>query len=96
MQDEEGLDVIQVEGFNLSGLPGDPWLPRKVYNVAVPPQAALDSLRLEVVDARVEKLPGAYHVKPAPPILTSEGIEVDVDAYPSSNVPRQIPLPPIS
>ena len=87
VQDEEGLDVIQVEGFNLSGLPGDPWLPRKVYNVAVPPQAALDSLSLEVVDAQVVKLPGTYHLKLATPDLTSEGIGEDVGAYQSSYAP---------
>ena len=86
-QDDEGLDIIQVEGFNLSGPPGTPLLPRKVYNVAVPPEAALDSLSLKVVDAQVVKLPGVYYLKLATPDLTSEGIKGDVGAYQSSYAP---------
>ena len=74
VQDEEGRHIIQVEGFSPSGLPGDPLLPRKVYNVAVPPGALFDSLSLEVVDVQVEKLPGPYHPKLASPDLTCDNI----------------------
>jgi hypothetical protein len=82
VRDEEGFDVIRAEGFGLSGLPGDPGLPRKVYNVAVPPDAVLDSLSLEVVDAQVVKLPGAYHLRLATPDLPA--IEGDTAGYHSS------------
>ena len=91
VRDEEGFDVIRAEGFSLSGMPGDPWLPRKVYNVAVPPDAALGSLSLEVVDAQVVKLPGAYQLRLATPDLPA--IEGDTAGYHSGYTPASDATP---
>jgi hypothetical protein len=93
MQDEEGFHVIQVEGFSPFGLPGDPWLPRKVYNVAVPPDAALGSLTLEVVDVQVVRLPGPYRLKPASPDIISEDSEGDAGVHQSSDAPASDTVP---
>ena len=76
-QDEVGLDVIQVEGFSLSGQPGAALLPRRVYNVALPPDAAFDSLSVQVTSGDVAKLPGTYNLKPAVPDVISTGFVDD-------------------
>ncbi|MBN1888318.1 MAG: DUF11 domain-containing protein [Thermoflexales bacterium] len=79
VRDEAGLDVLQVEGFELVGQAGQPWLPHKVYNVAVPPEAELASLRLEVLETDLTQLPGTYRVKPASPDLTGTGLVASSD-----------------
>jgi len=66
-QDEEGLDVIQMEGFSSIILPGDPMLPHKVYNIAVSPDIVWSSLTLNIVSAETSLLDGIYDVKPAGP-----------------------------
>ena len=68
-QDKEGLDVVQMEGFSSTTSPGDPMLPHKVYNIAVPPDIVWSSLKLNVVSAETRILEGSYDIKPAPPIL---------------------------
>ena len=87
VKSNDGFDLVQIEGFDLSRVPGAPALPRKVYNVAVPPDTALDSLRLKVVDAQVIKLPGTYQIKLPPPDRTATGLEDDLTAYQSSCLP---------
>ena len=68
-QDKEGLDVIQMEGFSSTTSPGDPMLPHKVYNIAVPPDIVWSSLKLNIVSAGTSVLEGTYDIRPAPPIL---------------------------
>jgi hypothetical protein len=74
---QQGLDTIQVgagqpgDGYSLAGSPGEALLPRRVYNVAVPPNADLGSLRIEVVEAQVIDLPGVYRLATAVPDMTS-------------------------
>ena len=80
----EGHDAIQVEGFSSYGLPDSPLLPVKVYNVAIPPEAELGGLSLEVVDARVVTLPGTYDFELSTPDITS-GLAED-DWGPSSEL----------
>ena len=77
LADGDGFDIIQIEGFNLTGTPGAPALPRKVYQVAVPPTAAADSVTLEILDTQIAQLPGTYHLKPATPDLASCGTTDD-------------------
>lgn len=69
-QDEEGFDVVQVEGFALVGAPGDPQLPDKIYNVALPPDVAWESLTLEVVVLESTEPEGTFQIAPAPPPTT--------------------------
>ena len=77
LEDGDGFDIVQIEGFNLTGTPGAPALPRKVYQVAVPPTTAADSATLEILDTQIAQLPGAYHLKPATPDLASCGATDD-------------------
>jgi parallel beta-helix repeat protein len=69
-KDQEGLDRIKMEGFGHYRSPGNPMLPRKVYNIAVPPNVIWSSLELKVVSATTHILDGAYDLKPAGPMVT--------------------------
>jgi len=66
-QDEKGFDVIRVEDFAFLGAPGDPLLPHGIYNVALPPDIAWESLTLEAVVLKSTDLEGTFHIAPAPP-----------------------------
>jgi len=77
-RDKEGFDTLWLEGFNLSGLPGTPLLPRKVYHVALPPQASLSNLSLQVVEAQVAfpgDEPGTLPSSHAPPALETSSTD---------------------
>lgn len=67
---EDGFTQVQIEGFDLSGLPGDPALPGKMYNVALPPNVNWDSLAVEPVVTTTVELSGTYEVAPATPAVT--------------------------
>ena len=69
IQDEDGLDIIQMEGFYSSTSYGDPILPYKVLDILLPPDVVWPSVRYQVVDMQTEILQGTYNIKPAPPIL---------------------------
>ena len=61
----DGYDRIDIESFSSSGIPGEPSLPRNVYNFALPPDVKISSLSMEVLDLQTEKLSGTYNIKPA-------------------------------
>jgi len=87
LEDGDGFDIIQVEGFQLTGAPGAPALPRKVYQVAVPPTTASGSVRLEILDTQITQLSGTYRLKPATPDLASWDTADDRGAYLSTDLP---------
>jgi hypothetical protein len=66
----DGFDLVQIEGFDRFGTPGDPALPGKVYNVAVPPDVVWESVTVEVLRAETVELSGTYEIAPAPPPVT--------------------------
>jgi len=68
-QDKESLDVVQMEGFSATTSPGNPMLPHKVYNIAVPPDIIWSSLKLNIVSAETSVLEGTYDIKPAGPAI---------------------------
>jgi hypothetical protein len=70
IEDGEGFDRPQLEGFYPSGSPGDPALPSKIYNVALPPDVTWSSVKMEVIGAETVEWPGTYEVAPAPPATT--------------------------
>ncbi|MGB2956320.1 MAG: hypothetical protein WBB64_10185, partial [Anaerolineales bacterium] len=43
-QDPEGYDLIKLAGYNNFGLPGEPFLPYKVFNYALPPEFSFSGL----------------------------------------------------
>jgi hypothetical protein len=67
---DDGFDLVQIEGFDPLGAPGDPALPGRVYNIAVPPDVDWDSLTVEVLGVETSVLPGSYEIAPAPPFAT--------------------------
>ena len=79
-RDDEGYDAIQVPDFLLGNEPGRPELPYRVYNVAVPPQADLESLQVEILGGSVAKLPGTYNLRTVASDVPSEATSADVYA----------------
>jgi len=58
---------IDIKEFTPATSPGDPILPFRIYDVAVPPNIDWDSLKLEFETETVE-LPGTHNIPPAPPM----------------------------
>lgn len=63
----DGYQRIEMEGFGHISSPGNPELPSKVYNIALPPLTDFKNLDLIIENAEIEELPGTYNIKPAPP-----------------------------
>jgi len=93
VQDAEGFDRITAEGFTLTGVPGAPLLPRKVINAGLPPNTALDSIRLEIINVQTEVLPGTYRLRTAVPDQTSTGMVANSQVATGAN-PTVSLLPP--
>jgi hypothetical protein len=73
----DGFDLVQIEGFDRFGSPGDPALPGKIYNIAVPPDVVWESVQVEILRAESVELPGPYEIAPAlPPVTWVEGREI--------------------
>ncbi|KAF5432881.1 Peptidase family C25 protein, partial [Candidatus Methanophagaceae archaeon] len=76
-KDAAGFEVIQMDGFSLGFLPGDPMLPHRSYDILVPPDVIGSSLQLKLISAENRSLDGTYNIKPAPPILPgTRGTEI--------------------
>jgi hypothetical protein len=71
VKDKSGYDRIEAEGFHTRFSPGEPLLPRNIYNIAVPPNASLESVKLKIVSSTPRVLEGAYDMAPAGPNVTS-------------------------
>ena len=63
----DGRQQIEMTGFSPSGAPGDPQLPCRIYNIALPPTTNFEGLTIQVQSADRELLPGTYDIVPAPP-----------------------------
>ena len=68
--DGDGFDLVRIEGFDRFTSPGDPELPGKAYDVAVPPDVIWASLTVEILRAETIELPDTYEIAPAPPFAT--------------------------
>jgi hypothetical protein len=75
---------IEIDGFSLSAIPGSLALPRRVVSLALPPDADLDSLSLQVLTAEVEELPGVYQIRNIQPDISEEGTVSPIDPQPLS------------
>jgi hypothetical protein len=58
---------LKMYGFPNKLSPGNPMLPYKVYQVALPPDADPKSLTLEVINRRETQMRGEYTLVPCPP-----------------------------
>jgi len=63
----DGYTEIEAEGFGLAGEPGQPLLPRRLDDVALPPDVDWDSLSLTLRDARTAEVPGTFRLRNAVP-----------------------------
>ena len=61
-----GYDRVKMEGFYTRGLPGAPELPQKTYDVELSIDAQLETVKMEILSATSEILPGEYEIAPAP------------------------------
>jgi hypothetical protein len=61
--------VIYMDGFNLTTSPGDPVLPVRIYEIAVPPNIDWKSLKLTIEGVEATPLPDHYDIIPAPPLM---------------------------
>ncbi len=76
---DDGFDRPEIAGFGLTGAPGDPALPGKTYNIALPPDVAWESMQVETVAAETLALSGTYRIAPAPPIVHWEDGQEQLD-----------------
>lgn len=64
---EEGeYQKIVMEGFYTRGIPGDPELPQKSYDVELPYNCDLDTVEIKVLWSKPEELSGTYEIGPSP------------------------------
>jgi hypothetical protein len=77
-QDPEGYDLITLAGYNNFGVPGEPFLPYKVFNYALPPEFSFSGLTVKIVDIQTEILEGSYNIKPAVADMTESGIVAEM------------------
>lgn len=64
-KDEDGYQRIRMEGFGSLSQPGEPWLPGRIFYIALPPRAVVHSVTVEGMTPR--ELPGTYLLVPIPP-----------------------------
>ncbi|MBN1592203.1 MAG: hypothetical protein JW941_03005 [Candidatus Coatesbacteria bacterium] len=73
VEDLEDGEVIHIEDASIAASPGSPMLPHKVYNVALPPDVVLDSIRLSIVEITESALSGVFDIAPTPPVGKLDG-----------------------
>ena len=71
--EKNGSHLIEMEGFSSGGSPGDPVLPHRVFNIALPPLTDPATVSMNVTGADTEELEGTYSLMPAPPCAAAPG-----------------------
>ena len=82
----DGFNIIKMSGFYTSASPGNPELPRKIYDIALPPNADLHSVDLEVIMVKNITLDGVFDIPPAPPAIIGTPEENGVDWDGNKNI----------
>lgn len=65
---------IKMKGFTTTTSPGDPILPFRIYDVAVPPNIDWNSVKLKF-ETEIVELPGDHIIPPVPPLRARVGDE---------------------
>jgi len=78
--------LVSMKGFETTTSPGDPILPTRIYEVAVPPNIDWKSLKLTVKPGRTVSVPGQFDLLPAPPMRARVGDEELVDWGPDKEI----------
>ncbi len=87
-KDASGYDVPRLTDFPMSAVPGRPMLPRRVFDIALPPDVDWASLRLTVTAVDEQKLPGFFTVKTCPPDSAWKDGQWLTSPAPDSAAPR--------
>jgi hypothetical protein len=82
---QEG-SVPTMEGFSSSTSPGDPMLPVRIYEIAVPPNIDWKTLKLSFDLEKTFTLPDKYDILPAPPMRARVKDEELVDWGEGKNI----------
>jgi len=64
LQEEDGFQVVKLEGFDRLQIPGKPMVPAKQFHFALPPGAQVSDVKIMGVEK--VSLEGAYRIEPAP------------------------------
>lgn len=59
-------DTVEMDGFSPASMPGNPQLPAKIYDVALPPSTDMATVQLAITNVVTEEVPGTYNLRPAP------------------------------
>ena len=70
------FETISIPGFSSSVCPGNPALPCKVFHIALPLNADVRTVHLDLSGLSTQIVPGLYNIAPANPAITASG-EVD-------------------
>jgi len=69
VQDQDGGQVVRMQGYGTITIPGAPELPVRGYQVLLPPDADLNTVNIRVVRMEQHEVPGTFDIGPAPPML---------------------------
>ena len=69
LHSKEGEVLVRMTGFQIEDSPGDPAVPYRRLWLAVPPEADLESLQVEIVHEELGEFGRPVRVAPAPPPL---------------------------
>jgi hypothetical protein len=75
-----GQVKVQMEGFGSLADPGNPLLPRQVLNVALPPDAAWNTVSLSF-KTEYQEVPGAQDIQAAPPQFTFDEQNKEIELW---------------
>lgn len=68
----KGDVMVRMTGYTVDDSPGNPALPYKTFHVALPPDADVTTLAVEVVHVVEKELPARVMIAPAPPYLLDQ------------------------
>jgi competence transcription factor ComK len=63
----DGTEILTVDGYMMSGKPGDPALPSRSISYALPPDADPGSLVIEITSSNKMELDGIHNIVPVEP-----------------------------
>ena len=70
INENNGYQIITMDGYHTHGSPGNPLLPSKTYNILLPSNCNLSTVKLEIVEIDGNYLNGSFNIPPAPPMIT--------------------------
>ncbi len=80
VNENNGYHILTIDGFYTQGSPGNPLLPSKIYNIILPSNCNLSTVKLEIVNIDGNYLNESFNIPPAPPMVT-DGINKTIVDY---------------